>query len=273
LGPLTEFFVAHSWGGRSFPRAYGHYLASGEVFSGTGPLWFCAALIVFSGAYAVWRLVTAGAGRLPAPRPIRAWGVAAAVAALALSTFAVRLVVPMGAAVFNMQLGDFPSYILLFALGVTAARGGWLEATSARFAWRGAGVCVGAAMAMWLPLLVLGGALQGKSTVFSGGFQWQSAGLCLWESLICVGMSFAVMAAFRGRLAGQGRFCKFMSDNAFAVYVIHPPILIALALAMAGIALPPAEKFALLWVASLVASFGLAAPAARRIPLLGSILK
>ena len=53
--------------------------------------------------------------------------------------------------------------------------------------------------------------------------------MSLWESLICVGMSIGVLAGFRAWLPSQGASRKFMSDNAFAVYVVHPPILVALA--------------------------------------------
>jgi hypothetical protein len=63
-----------------------------------------------------------------------------------------------------------------------------------------------------------------------------------------------------------------MSDNAFAVYVIHPPILIGIAIAMTPLAWPALAKFALLWAASVLACFAIAAPLARRLPLLGRIL-
>jgi glucan biosynthesis protein C len=85
-------------------------------------------------------------------------------------------------------------------------------------------------------------------------------------------MSFGVLAGFRAWFTGQGRFVKFMSDNAFAVYVIHAPILVALGLALAPLALAPAAKFALLWALGAMVSFGVAAPIARRLPAIGSIL-
>jgi hypothetical protein len=64
-----------------------------------------------------------------------------------------------------------------------------------------------------------------------------------------------------------------MADNAFAVYVIHPPLLIAIALAMVGLAVPAVAKFLLLWVLSAALCFGLAAPLTRRLPLVGRILQ
>ena len=152
------------------------------------------------------------------------------------------------------------------------SRRDWIQRTGDRFAWLTAGVCVGLALAAWLPMLVLSGALSGHIAALSGGLTWQSAAMSLWESLVCFGMTFAVLAAFRRWLAGQGSVSKFMSDNAFAVYVIHPPILIGLALLMSPVALAPVAKFAALWTLAVALSFGLAAPLARRIPIVGRIL-
>jgi glucan biosynthesis protein C len=164
--------------------------------------------------------------------------------------------------------------VVMFALGIAARRGDWLRQVSDRFAFTVAGSCVGVAMLGWLPMLVLGGALKPDGFApFSGGLTWQSAALATWEQLICVGMSFGVVAGFRRWVAGAGRFNRFMSDNAFAVYVIHAPILVALAVLAAPIALPPLAKFVALWAAGALVTFGVAAPLARRIPVVGRILQ
>ena len=272
LGPVTEYLANPPLRAQPLPPLIGDYFASGSFLSGTGPLWFCAALLVFSAAYGAWRAMRGAAtGQLALPT---AAGVALAIAGLTTAAFAVRLVWPLGATVLNMQLCYFPSYILMFALGLAARRGDWLAKVSDRFAFTAAAICVGTAMLMWLPLLILGGALRvGGIAAFSGGLTWQSAGLCLWEALICLGMSFGVLAGFRRWVAGQGRISKFMSDNAFAVYVIHAPILVALAVWLAPVAMPALAKFLLLWALGALVTFGLAAPLARRIPWVGRILQ
>ena len=275
LGPINEYYVAHSWHTKqSFAHEMALYFLRGRFLSGTGPMWFCAALLLFSGIYALYEASGLSAALRRSCRPrVAPSGVMLTIAVMALSTFLVRIVEPVSRSVFNMQLGEFPSYVIMFGLGVVAGRAAWIEKVGDRFAWTAAGLCVGAAMLMWLPFLILGGALEGKSAAFAGGLHWQSAGVSLWEALICVGMSFGVLAGFRAWLSGQGGISKFMSDNAFAVYVIHPPILVGLALLLAGVAIPPVPKFALLWALSAVACFGLAAPAVRRVPILGRILQ
>jgi len=85
-------------------------------------------------------------------------GVVLAVVALSLATFAVRLWMPTGSAVYNMQLAYFPHYVIMFGLGIAARGGGWLERVADRFAWSAAALCVGIAAVAWLPMLVAGGA-------------------------------------------------------------------------------------------------------------------
>jgi glucans biosynthesis protein C len=271
LGPLTEYLV-QPWALQSFVQKLSVYVLAGEFLSDTGPLWFCAALLVFSAAYAVLRVAVRGPKPASARGRINVVGVVLAVQAIALTTFLTRLVFPVGSSILNMQLCYFPSYIIMFAAGVAASRHDWIRTVTDRFAWTIAAVCVGVAMLMWLPLLVLGGALTGQIAALSGGPTWQSAGMSLWEAMICVGMSFGVLAGFRVWLTGQGRLVKFMSDNAFAVYVVHAPILVALGPAFAPLPLAPIAKFALLWALGAVVSFGVAAPIARRLPAIGRIL-
>ena len=274
IGPVTEYYIAHSWHThQSFAHEMVLYLTRGRFLSGTGPMWFCAALLIFCAAYALWRAVAPTRTRRRArARGVGAAGVAATVAALAVTTFLTRLWAPSGASVFNMQPGDFPSYILMFALGLAASRWRWIERVDDRFALVAAGVCVGVAMAAWTPLLALGGALGGQSAAYGGGLTWQSAAMSCWEALICVGASFGVLAGFRVWVGRRGRIAKLMSDNAFAVYVLHPPVLVGVAVLLTPVDLAPVAKFALLWAVSALACFAVAAPIARRMPLLGRIL-
>jgi glucan biosynthesis protein C len=271
IGPLTEYYLAHSWHTNSpFAQAFAVYITRFRFLAGTGPLWFCAALLVFSACYVVWRQLR------PAHRPSAdlpgVGGVVLTVAALAATTFLVRLFMPVGTAVYNMQLCYFASYVIMFALGIAAADGRWLERVSDRFAGTAATACLAIACLAWLPLLHYGGAAQGQLAAYDGGFHWQSAAMATWEALVCVGMGFAILAGFRAFGAGQGALARFMSDNAFAVYVIHPPLLVLLAVALAGYAAPPVVKFLLLWALGALLCFGLAAPLARRLPGIGRIL-
>ena len=72
----------------------------------------------------------------------------------------------------------------------------------------------------------------------------------------CVSVSLAFLSSSATTSTLGGRAATFLSDNAFAVYLFHPPILIAIALALHGLNLPVVAKFATLTILSAVASFG-----------------
>ncbi|MBI2735360.1 MAG: acyltransferase family protein [Rhodospirillales bacterium] len=183
-----------------------------------------------------------------------------------------RIAVPETVSILNMHPGDFPQYILMFAAGVLAYRGRWLDRVPRRLASRWAA----GALLLSLPLLVLlvvaGGALDHDTARYSGGFNLVSAGKSFWEALVCIGMSFAIVALYRRYFDRQGRSAKFLSDNAFAVYLFHPPVIIALAVALHSVAAPALVKAALLTVAAAIVTFSLSALVFRRLPGLGRIL-
>lgn len=273
LGPFTEYYVASSWHEHaSFVEAWRRYVVHGKFLSGTGPMWFCAALWIFCVAYiGVSKLSFKSTPRTRADIPSHR-GVAAFVCLLAAATFLARLVQPAGTSFYNMQLGDFPQYILLFAAGIAAGRGGWLLRLPHRFAtfwWR---LALSAGSVVWVVLLLFGGALQRDIAPYQGGWHWQSAGIDVWESLVCVGVSLGLIVLFRERFNTRGRIAAYLSGNAFAVYVMHPPILIALARVLHPWRAALVTKFCLLTVLSVLASFAVCGAVFRRLPVLRQIL-
>lgn len=83
---------------------------------------------------------------------------------------------------------------------------------------------------------------------------------------------FRVIGDLSRQISNPRRFAKFMSDNAFSVYVFHPPVVILGARMLHGLGWHIVAKFALLTVLASVVSFGLSAAVFRRIPLLRAIL-
>jgi hypothetical protein len=111
----------------------------------------------------------------------------------------------------------------------------------------------------WIALIGLGGALDGDFTAYAGGWTWQAAGKALWEAWLCVAAGLALITLFRTYCDRQGQLARFLSANAFAVYVVHPPILIGAARLLAGWHGPPLAKFAAAWILGGIASFAVAA--------------
>ncbi len=275
LGPITEYYVAHSWGAAnsSFVREWWRHIIDLEFLSESGPLWFCLALLIFSTAYAAVRWPRSNIPSTLADRePPGTRALVCFALLMATLTFLVRLVQPAGSSFLNMQLGDFAQYILLFSAGVLAGRRRWLTNLSFAPGMRWLTITVTAGFAAWIAILITGGALQGNARAYSGGWHWPSAAINLWESFTCVGFCFGLLALFSYKFDSQGPLARFLSYNAFSVYVFHPPVVIIAARALYGVSLDPLLKFVIVTCVSTFVTFALSGLLFRRIPLLRSIL-
>ncbi len=269
VGPLTQYFLSHTWGSGGFGHQWLTHLADGEWLSETGPMWFCAALLLFSLAYGL--IGGSAAKNNPGDAP-SAVAVIAFIAVMALSTFAVRVFLPEGVSVLNVHPGDFPQYVLMFAAGIVAYRGRWLERLPARMGTRWAAVLLPASVALFAALIAFGGALRGDTASYSGGLNLVSLGKCIWESIVCIGMAFALLVLYRRFFNHQDRLARFLSDNAFAVYLFHPPVIIGLAILLHPLAAPAPLRAAILTFAAALVVFPLSAYLFRQIPYLRRIL-
>lgn len=276
LGPITEYFCAHSWNSTeptSFANEWIKHIRNGEFLQENGPLWFCLALLIFSLGYAAWRKYAAGYARREESREAPGSAALAAFAAsMAAFTFVTRLVFPSGYSFLNMHLSDFPQYILLFGAGILMARHNWLPKLSFARGIRWLLVVLPVGFALWITLLWAGGMTKGNGQAYSGGWHWQAAGMNLWEAFTCVAICYGLLVIYQKSCNEQGRVERFLSDNAFSVYVFHPPILILLARLLHPVGWAVLAKFGVLTVLSAICSFVLSAAVFRRIPVLQKIL-
>jgi fucose 4-O-acetylase-like acetyltransferase len=217
-----------------------------------GPLWFVEGLLIFSIVYALVRLVVGRfssgreAARPPFGVPRNRW-MAVFALALGLVTFVVRLWAPVGWSWEppHLELAHFPQYIAMFCVGLVAYRGDWLARLTVAQArpWR----WVALVLILLFPLLpVAAGALSGEmSTAPAGGLNWLALAYSLWEGAMCVAMSITVLVWFRSRFDHQGALARAMSGASYAVYVLHPLVIVPLAIALSPLPLDPALKFLL----------------------------
>jgi glucans biosynthesis protein C len=273
IQPLTCYYIAGVWDtSAGFFAEYRRYILHGRFLSGSGPLWFCVALLFFSIVYTGWRSLFPPVTRLARssafPRTVVLFTL---IGLTAIATFLVRVAWPMGTSFYNMQFCYFAEYIVFFVAGILAFRNGWLSAlpaiTSRR--WGFAGLFGG--LTVWLLDIVLGGGVR-NGAYYDGGWHWQSLGMSLLDALAGIGISLGLLGLFRTHFNRQGRWARFFSDNAFAVYVFHTPILIAITLGMTGLHWLPLLKFVGSTVLCIIASFALCSAVFRRTPLLKKIL-
>ncbi|MBN4668741.1 hypothetical protein HUS74_24540, partial [Pandoraea nosoerga] len=110
IGPLTEYYVAGSWWSqprRGFIEGWLRHVSGGQLLDGSGPLWFCLVLLLFSGCFALqcrFRPI----GR-PSPGPVPVPGLAVVlgfVLTMSAVTFAVGLLAPDGRTILNIAIHD-----------------------------------------------------------------------------------------------------------------------------------------------------------------------
>ena len=257
IGPAT-IALAATVRGQSFGATLQSLWERG-VFE-NGPLWFAQALLVFSIVPLIWQ-------RWPVrPFPSNLALMAAALA-VGLAAFALRLVWPVGVNVFGLQLGYFASYVVLFAAGCAGASGQWLVHVPhrQRAFWRR----IARLALLVLPAVVLAAPfvpfLHGDT---AGGMNLQAVVYAVWEPLVAWGIILSLLHRF-GR-HDFGPIWRMLAQRAFAIFIIHPPVLVAIALAWRDISAPHLVKFAVTGTATCLACYWLAGlllrvPAIRRI--------
>jgi fucose 4-O-acetylase-like acetyltransferase len=217
-----------------------------EYSLGDGPVWTLMALLIFSVFYALWHVVDKKPAEQKAVKPVPGNGVIALFALIiGLSTFLVRIWTKV--LVFyeplHLEFAHFPQYIALFIAGAWAYRGDWLTLFTNHQVrlWRWvAFVCI-----LVLPaMLVWFGALSGTvDERVTGGVNIFSLVYSLWEGFLCVSMVITILAWFRQSFNHQGRLAQVLSESTFAVYVLHPAIIVPFALLLSDIRLQLNFKF------------------------------
>jgi surface polysaccharide O-acyltransferase-like enzyme len=255
-----------------FLSFYRQYILSFDFIGGSGPLWFALALLIFSVIYATVRLLIDKKPGYTGISSPNAFNPILLISLIGICTFLIRLVQPIGTSILNMQLGFFAQYVILFSAGIKAYRHNWFEKESFRYGrkWLCAGITLG--IIIWLLLMLTGGALEGSIDAYMGGPHWQSAFYALWESFVGVSMSIGLLSFFKEKINFHNTVLKVLSDNSFAVYVFHAPVIISIALLLRPVLLAPLLKFLILIITGIPVTFAVTHFIFRRIPLLNKII-
>jgi peptidoglycan/LPS O-acetylase OafA/YrhL len=263
LGPLTAGIVTFAQGDGFWPTI--NFLWQHKQFI-NGPLWFAQALLIFSLIYCAWRPLFGSpltqSGRAPKPVPAYRWWLLSALG-VGSAALAIRQFVPVGQNVFGLQLAYFASYIFLFALGTAAWRHDWLR----QLGWKQARPWVIGLLVAWpcMPLAIVAARAlygPGKSN-FSGGLSWPAVVYAFWEPFVAWGLIAAWLLLFRDHMNQPSAFWNWLNRRAYAVYIIHPPVLVGIALLLHGWVAPAMVKFSVVGLLACIATWLLADPLVR----------
>jgi surface polysaccharide O-acyltransferase-like enzyme len=239
LHPITVA-LAQTANGRSFVGVF-IYVCSHGLFD-PGPLWFAEALLIFTAVWLLWRLAS---GNSPAPRAVPFPSDAVLLAAALVTgtaAFLLRFVWPVGVNVGFLQLAYFASYIVLFAAGCAGAEQKWLEQIPesrkrrwVRIAW--------AAFPVFPVVAVLGSKVPWLHGPAEGGLNLQALTYAFWEPFVAWGFILGLLTFFQRRFTQLSGVWPNLARRAFLIYIIHPPVLVGLAVAWHEVSAPALVKF------------------------------
>lgn len=272
LSPLTVAVAQAGLTNDVWPLAYSRVM---EFDLEPGPLWFALALLLLSVCHVVWTSARAAPGALregqaavfPLVEPDLPGftSLAALALGLGLLSFLLRLYIPVGDTVLWLQLGYFPCYVFLYFAGCAAARGRVLE----RVTWRQIRpwALTSAACLASLPFALDGVFGTGS---FNGGLSLNALYYALWDPFTGFGIMLVLLWTMNRWGSRENPVGRMLARRAYAIYVVHPPLVVAASVLFVGVMLPAGLKFvavgllaSLLCVA--VASLLLCIPGVRRV--------
>ncbi|MDS0526752.1 acyltransferase family protein [Clostridium sp. SHJSY1] len=234
---------------KDFLSWYINYIISFRFLSCSGPLWFTLALLIFTFVYIIverlFKKSTIDTKIRKLPIYLRNGKVFLLIVIIAFFLFLTRIFIPVGVLLFNttpgnfIQLGYFPSYIILFLVGIITYKTSILSAIPYKLGmfWFKLGLFIG--LPLWIILMFK---TSKDTNLLFGGLTWQSVTYSTLESFFSIAISIGILVIFREKFNTQSNFVSFISKNAFGVYVFHPPILVAVTMYLSSVKLNPVVK-------------------------------
>jgi surface polysaccharide O-acyltransferase-like enzyme len=254
IAPFIYFIIlekkAITW--PSLLNNYKNYISSSILLASTGPLWFAEVLLFFSIIYALIRKIYNRQSYTI--KQINTKSILLVILITTVIAFLVRLAFPIGSGFYNLLFCFFPSYVVLFVLGIIVGEGKAFNVLSdeKNIKWLIISLIIG--IPLWSLLMLFGGALKGEM-VFYGGLYWRSFMYALWESFFAVTFSIGIIAFFRKYINIDNTITRMIAENAFGIYVFHTPFLVAVSVLLKGWIAMPIIKFIIIAIITFFSCF------------------
>ena len=261
ISPFTSWLVLPIRRPEAIDISFKDYWVKYGYF-GVGVMWFAEALIYFSIIYIFIRLFIPWLKdnhKLILPT-IKSSQIFVFAVLLGVVTFLARFEFPLftGSHGTNFNLGHFPQYIFLFILGIIAARYQFEEIISLCQAKKWAWFSLGMIFIGFPILYFMGDADSGDLHAYYGGVTWQSLGFSLWEQITGISIMVSLLGIFKTKWNSQTPFQGLLSNSAYAVYVLHPPIIVWLSIQFRFWDSMPLIKFFAITPLALLATYSVA---------------
>ncbi|MFZ0159916.1 MAG: acyltransferase [Kineosporiaceae bacterium] len=220
-----------------------------------GPTWFLGVLLVLSAAYALLRAAHPRAA--VSPSPLRARHLVLVGTVVALTSYLVRIGAPIGVEHWHLNVAQAPAWVAGFALGVLGGERGWFEGLSPELS-RGLFRAAWAAVAGTALFVGTASATGADIDLFSGGGAWQSFVIAALEGVLMVAMSLWLLDLFRRRANRPSHLGRELGRAAFAAFVVHQVVLVALVLWTHHLPWPPEVEYLFVGALGVAGSFAIA---------------
>jgi hypothetical protein len=253
LSPFLSFMVYY--GAEGHHITYLQYLGGFDSWISFGVLWFVAALLIFTLLYVLFCIMVKGQSGVK-PLPSSAAILLFAVGIGVISYF-VRIIFPVGWVLqpLGFQLGHFPQYIAMFTLGLVASRSKWLNQVDYSMGKRMRTIALCLVFIGFPLFFVVQKVLDFPVEYFNIGGRWQSLWYAVWEQLVGFSIVTALICIGKARWGGSSAFLSKLSRCAFAVYIFHPLVLIALSVGLHNWVIEPALKLLIVAPLAVIFSF------------------
>jgi fucose 4-O-acetylase-like acetyltransferase len=218
-----------------------------------GPTWFLGVLFGFSLLYAVLRTVRKG---VESDRPPRLMQLLSGAAVVAVFSFLIMIEAPLGEEVWHIALAQLPGWVAGFTIGVLAAEQAWvpLDRELARRIRNAAWLGIAAGVVLMVSAEVAGMGME----PFLGGGTWQSAVLASVQALLVMTVPLWLVDLFWRRFDQEpGRLGRALGRSAFAAFLVHQAVLVALVLGVRQLHWPPEAAYLTVSTLGVAISFAL----------------
>ena len=213
-------------------------------------MWFVESLLVFCLVYALIRQWVSPIDKKCNSKPTII-GLLIVALLMGIGSYFIRQVSPQdhwiwpfGIIPLPMEPAHYLQYVMMFVLGILAYRFQWLNEMS-----NGTGITT----------LLIGVALAVGNYLRDGGpwndFVWQWFGI--YESLMCIFISFGLMWLFREFVSGTSRLWQWCAAQSYGAYVFHLLLMIVLQNVVDSIWMGAFGKFLFIGIVTTILSFGL----------------
>ncbi|WP_321481020.1 acyltransferase family protein [uncultured Bacteroides sp.] len=236
--------------------------------SSPGPMWFVLTLLFFETIYAFYQKLQKGKqlSSLISKYP-SSMGILSFILISGLFAYLIRLIYPVGKSTFNLQFGYFALYITMYIAGIAAYRNKWLDKISIKksMPWFIISL-IGILVFVW----VLATHFNNLSS-FNGGFNGEALFYAMWEPVVCVGISYFLLALSKRFFNHPNKAILQLSVNSYGAYIIHPMIVVCFTFLVEQLSISPLLKLVLVLVTGIPLCFAIAS-LLRYIPIVKKVL-